>query len=176
MPIHDKRLGSRISVGLQMTVAALVAEPGQTLSSLFTVEPEPSPNRVVVKKNQCKRVGASARRCSTAVPSQLDQLSVPRAERRMSRLKEIHDTGIHRSRERQSHRQAARRGSLSVPALPAGYCVGRQALTPPTETRSQSPIAFSEAADSTLSSAIVAVAFTSTLTCTWLGHRRLARA
>ena len=26
-----------------MTVAALVAEPGQTLSSLFTVEPEPSP-------------------------------------------------------------------------------------------------------------------------------------
>ena len=59
--------------GLQMTVAALVAEPGQTLSSLFTVEPEPSPNRVVVKKKgrsdirathslvqQCKRVGASS--------------------------------------------------------------------------------------------------------------------
>ena len=38
----------------------------------------------------------------------------PRAERRVGRLKEIHDAGIHRSHERQSHRQAARRGSLSV--------------------------------------------------------------
>ena len=37
------------------------------------------------------------------------------------RLKEIHDAGIHRPRERHSHRQAARRGSLSVPARPAGY-------------------------------------------------------
>ena len=35
---------------------------------------------------------------------------------------------IHRSDERQSHRQAGRRGSLSVPALPARYRVGRQAL------------------------------------------------
>ena len=74
--------------GLQMTVAALVAEPGQTLSSLFTVEPEPSPNRVVVKKKgrsdirathslvqQCKRVGASSQTMlDQAVPSQLDQL------------------------------------------------------------------------------------------------------
>ena len=41
-----------------------------------------------------------------------------RAERRMGRLKEIHDPGINRSRERHSHRQAARRGSLSVPARP----------------------------------------------------------
>ena len=53
-----------------------------------------------------------------------------RAERRMGRGKEIHDAGIHRSRERQSHRQAARRGSLSKPALPAGYRDRRQALTP----------------------------------------------
>ena len=52
------------------------------------------------------------------------------------RLKEIHDTGIHRSDERQSHTQAAHRGSLSVPALPAGYRVGRQALTPRVGTRS----------------------------------------
>ena len=34
---------------------------------------------------------------------------------------QIHDTGIHRSRERQYYRQAARRGSLSLPAPPAGY-------------------------------------------------------
>ena len=54
-----------------------------------------------------------------------------RAERRVGRLKEIHDTGIHRSDERQSHTQAAHRGSLSVPALPAGYRDRRQALTPP---------------------------------------------
>ena len=47
-----------------------------------------------------------------------------------------HDTGIHRSDERQSHTQAAHRGSLSVPALPAGYRVGRQALTPRAGTRS----------------------------------------
>ena len=38
---------------------------------------------------------------------------------------------IDRSSERQSNRQAARRGSLSEPALPAGYRDGRQALTPP---------------------------------------------
>ena len=61
-----------------------------------------------------------------------------RAERRVGRLKEIHDTGIHRSDKRQSHTQAAHRGSLSVPALPAGYRVGRQALTPPAGTRSTS--------------------------------------
>ena len=36
-----------------------------------------------------------------------------RAERRMGRCKELHDAGIHRARERQSHCQAARRGSLS---------------------------------------------------------------
>ena len=59
-----------------------------------------------------------------------------RAERRVGRLKEIHDTGIHRSDERQSHTQAAHHGSLSVPALPAGYRVGRQALTPRAGTRS----------------------------------------
>ena len=71
-----------------MTVAALVAEPGQTLSSLFTVEPEPRPNRVVVKKKgrsdirathslvqQCKCVAASSQMIlDQAVPSQLDQL------------------------------------------------------------------------------------------------------
>ena len=45
---------------------------------------------------------------------------------------------IHRSDERQSHTQAAHRGSLSVPALPAGYRVGRQALTPRVGTRSSS--------------------------------------
>ena len=74
--------------GLQMTGAALVAESGQTLSSFFTVEPEPRPNRVVVKKKgrsdirvthslaqQCKRVGASSQTMrDQAVPSQLDQL------------------------------------------------------------------------------------------------------
>ena len=54
----------------------------------------------------------------------------------MGRRKEIHDAGIDRSRERQSHRQAARRGSLSKPALPAGYRDGRQALTPRLGTRS----------------------------------------
>ena len=59
-----------------------------------------------------------------------------RAERRVGRLKEIHDTGIHRSDERQSHTQAAHRGSLCIPALPAGYRVGRQALTPRAGTRS----------------------------------------
>ena len=59
-----------------------------------------------------------------------------RAERRVGRLKEIHDTGIHRSDERQSHTQAAHRGSLSVPALPAGYRGGRQAITPRAGTRS----------------------------------------
>ncbi len=60
----------------------------------------------------------------------------PRAERRMGRREEIHDAGIDRSRERQSHRQAARRGSLSEPALPAGYRDGRQALIPRLGTRS----------------------------------------
>ena len=49
---------------------------------------------------------------------------------------QIHDAGIHRSRERQYNRQAARRGSLSVPARPAGYRKGRQALTPPAGIRS----------------------------------------
>ena len=39
-------------------------------------------------------------------------------------------------RERHSHRQAARRGSLSVPARPAGYRNRRQALTPQGGTRS----------------------------------------
>ena len=57
-----------------------------------------------------------------------------RAERRVGRLKEIHDTGIDRSRERHSHRQAARRGSLSVPAQHAGYRSRRQAPTPPGGT------------------------------------------
>ncbi len=33
----------------------------------------------------------------------------PQAERRVGRLKQIHDTGIHRSRERQSNRRVARR-------------------------------------------------------------------
>ena len=60
----------------------------------------------------------------------------PRAERRMGRRKEIHDAGIDHSSERQSNRQAARRGSLSEPALPAGYRDGRQALTPRLGTRS----------------------------------------
>ena len=36
------------------------------------------------------------------------------------RLKEMRYAGIHRSRERHSDRQAARRGSLDVPTLPAG--------------------------------------------------------
>ena len=44
--------------------------------------------------------------------------------------------GIHRSDQRQSHTQAARRGSLNVPALPAGSRVERNALTPRAGTRS----------------------------------------
>ena len=64
-----------------------------------------------------------------------------RTERRMGRCKEIHDTGIDRARERQSHRQAARRGSLSKPALPAGYRNRRQALTPRLGTRSRTFVA-----------------------------------
>ena len=60
-----------------------------------------------------------------------------RAERRVGRRKEIHDAGIHRPGERHSHRQAARRGSLSVPAQHAGYRSRRQALTPQGGTRSR---------------------------------------
>ena len=54
----------------------------------------------------------------------------------MGRREEIHDAGSDRSRERQSNRQAARRGSLSEPALTAGYRDRRQAFTPRTGTRS----------------------------------------
>ena len=43
---------------------------------------------------------------------------------------------IHRSDQRQSHRQAARRGSLSLPAQHAGYRDRRRALTPRGGTRS----------------------------------------
>ena len=52
-----------------------------------------------------------------------------RAERRVGRLKEIHDAGIHRSAERWCPHHAAHRGSLNVPALPAGSRVERNALT-----------------------------------------------
>ena len=59
-----------------------------------------------------------------------------RAERRVGRLKEIHDAGIHRSAERWCPHHAAHRGSLNVPALPAGSRVERNALTPLRGTRS----------------------------------------
>ena len=48
---------------------------------------------------------------------------------------QIHDAGIHRSCERQYNRQAAHRGSLSVPAPPAGYRNGRQAFAQRVGTR-----------------------------------------
>ena len=54
------------------------------------------------------------------------------------RLKEIHDAGIHRSAGRWCPHHAAHRGSLNVPALPAGSRVERNALTPPAGTRSPS--------------------------------------
>ena len=62
----------------------------------------------------------------------------PPRQRRVVLCKEIHDAGIYRSRERQSHRRAARGGKVTVPAQPTGYRDGRQrqALTPPAETRS----------------------------------------
>ena len=60
-----------------------------------------------------------------------------RAERRVGRLKEIQDAGIHRSAERWCPHHAAHRGSLNVPALPAGSRVERNALTPPAGTRSR---------------------------------------
>ena len=60
-----------------------------------------------------------------------------RAERRVGRLKEIHDAGIHRSAERWCPHHAAHRGSLNVPALPAGSRVERNALTPLRGTRSE---------------------------------------
>ena len=62
-----------------------------------------------------------------------------RAERRVGRLKEIHDAGIHRSAERWCPHHAAHRGSLNVPALPAGSRVERNALTPRAGTRSHGP-------------------------------------
>ena len=60
-----------------------------------------------------------------------------RAERRVGRLKEIHDAGINRSAERWCPHHAAHRGSLNVPALPAGSRVERNALTPLRGTRSE---------------------------------------
>lgn len=66
------------------------------------------------------------------------QRRLPRTERRVGCLKEIHNTGIHRSREQQSDRQAARRGSLSLPTLTAGYREGCKALKPRPGTRSNS--------------------------------------
>ena len=54
----------------------------------------------------------------------------------MGRLKEIHDAGINRSAERWCPHHAAHRGSLNVPALPAGSRVERNALTPLRGTRS----------------------------------------
>ena len=63
-----------------------------------------------------------------------------RAERRVGRLKEIHDAGIHRSAERWCPHHAARRGSLNGPALPAGSRVERDALTPRAGTRSSEVI------------------------------------
>ena len=54
----------------------------------------------------------------------------------MGRLKEIHDAGINRSAERWCPHHAAHRGSLNVPALPAGSRVERNALTPRAGTRS----------------------------------------
>ena len=62
-----------------------------------------------------------------------------RAERRVGRLKEIHDAGINRSAERWCPHHAAHRGSLNVPALPAGSRVERNALTPLRGTRSRLP-------------------------------------
>ena len=55
----------------------------------------------------------------------------------MGRLKEIHDAGINRSAERWCPHHAAHRGSLNVPALPAGSRVERNALTPRAGTRSK---------------------------------------
>ena len=63
-----------------------------------------------------------------------------RAERRVGRLKEIHDAGINRSAERWCPHHAAHRGSLNVPALPAGSRAERNALTPRAGTRSDFPI------------------------------------
>ena len=51
-------------------------------------------------------------------------------------IKEIHDAGINRSAERWCPHHAAHRGSLNVPALPAGSRVERNALTPRAGTRS----------------------------------------
>ena len=63
-----------------------------------------------------------------------------RAERRVGRLKEIHDAGINRSAERWCPHHAAHRGSLNVPALPAGSRVERNALTPRAGTRSSNSL------------------------------------
>ena len=54
-----------------------------------------------------------------------------RVERRMGRpTSPLHDPGNHRSFERRSHRQAARRGSLTSPASPAGDDESPAAPTP----------------------------------------------
>ena len=58
----------------------------------------------------------------------------------MGRLKEIHDAGINRSAERWCPHHAAHRGSLNVPALPAGSRVERNALTPRAGTDRAIPL------------------------------------
>ena len=79
--------------------------------------------------------GSPQRRCHNT----LRRRCLPQAERRVGLSRRgIHNSGIHRSRVRQSDRQAARRGSLSLPALPAGYREGHKALKPRPGTRSNS--------------------------------------
>src|SRR6266446_4212189 len=52
----------------------------------------------------------------------------------------LHDPGNHRSTERRSNLQAARRGGLMKPAKPAGERVNTAALTPSLGTRSFSDV------------------------------------
>ena len=115
----------------QHDVLAYMSFPREHRQKLYSTNPLERPQRRDQATHQRRRHLPQRRRNHTA-----RRRNPSRAERRVGRLKEIHDTGIHRSDERQSHTQAAHRGSLSVPALPAGYRVGRLALTPPAGTRS----------------------------------------
>src|SRR5215813_7621355 len=54
-----------------------------------------------------------------------------------STARPLHDPGNHRSHERRSVRQAARRGRMTQPARPAGDLERPRALTPPPGARSE---------------------------------------
>ena len=117
-------------------VLAYMSFPREHRQKLHSTNPIERLHAEVNASHQRRRYLSQRSRHHTARRRHPRRRHPSRAERRVGRLKEIHDAGIHRSAERWCPHHAAHRGSLNVPALPAGSRVERNALTPLRGTRS----------------------------------------